>query len=333
MTMKKNTLENSKVGLIVIAGTVFLLFSLYMIGKNQNLFGSTFSLKAVVKNVNGLVVGNNVRFMGMDVGTVRSIDIANDTSIFITMLINNKMKPFIKKNAITTIGTDGLMGNKLIQILPQKTEAETVEEGDVISSQIPIDTDDILRSFNSTSAIIEKTSLNLYEITSKLNSSENFWAFLSDTAVTHDLKNSITEFRRTGANASAMTLAGRNFIEKLEQGKGLVNTLFMDSILSNQLIASLEQIDQASNHAAILLEEVKTMVNAMENGEGTTGLIMKDSLMRESILNTALNIEVGTEKFNENMEALKSNFLFRRYFRRQERQRVREAEAEVKNGN
>ncbi|MDO9554633.1 MlaD family protein [Rhodonellum sp.] len=329
--MKKNTIENSKVGLIVIAGTLFLLFSLYMIGKNQNLFGSTFNLRAVVKNVNGLVVGNNVRFMGMDVGTVKSIDMANDTSIYISMLINNKMKPFIKKNAITTIGTDGLMGNKLIHILPQKEVAEPVEEGDVIFSQTPIDTDDIFRSLNATSMIVEKTSLNLFEITSKLNGNENFWAFLSDTVLTQDLRNSVREFRRTGANASAMTLAGRNLVERLEQGSGLVNTLFMDSILSNQLTTSLEQIGQASTHAELLLEEVKTMVIAMEKGEGTTGLILRDSMMRESILNTALNIEEGTDKFNQNMEALKTNFLFRRYFRRQERLRAKEKEAG--NGN
>jgi len=329
--MKKNTIENSKVGLIVIAGTVFLLFSLYMIGKNQNLFGSTFNLRAVVKNVNGLVVGNNVRFMGMDVGTVRSIEMANDTSIYISMFINNNMKPFIKKNAITTIGTDGLMGNKLIHILPQKDVAEPVEEGDIIFSQTPIDTDDILRSLNATSMIVEKTSVNLYEITSKLNSNENFWAFLSDTVLTRDLKNSIAELRRSGANTSAMTLAGRNLFEKLEQGNGLVNTLFTDTVLSNQLITSLEQIDQASNHAELLLEEVKTMVNAIDKGEGPTGLILRDSMMRESILNTALNIEEGTDKFNQNMEALKTNFLFRRYFRRQERLKAKEAE--TGNGN
>lgn len=327
--MKKNTIENSKVGLIVIAGTVFLLFSLYMIGKNQNLFGSTFALKAMVKNVNGLVVGNNVRFMGMDVGTVRSIQMANDTSIYITMLINNDMKPFIKKNAITTIGTDGLMGNKLIHILPQKDPSETVEEGDVISSQIPVEMDDMLRSLNATANIIEKTSANLFEITSKLNSSENFWALLSDTVITRDLKNSIAEFRFTGAHARAMTLAGRNLVEKLEQGNGLVNTLFTDTVLSNQFVVSLEQIDQASNDAAMLLEEMKMMVNAIDNGEGPTGLILKDSLMRESILNTALNIEEGTDKFNQNMEALKSNFLFRRYFRKLERQKAKKEEAEA----
>lgn len=68
-----------------------------MIGRNQGLFGSTFALKAVVDNVNGLVPGNNVRFKGIDVGTVRSIEIANDTAIYVTMAINASMKPYIKK--------------------------------------------------------------------------------------------------------------------------------------------------------------------------------------------------------------------------------------------
>jgi phospholipid/cholesterol/gamma-HCH transport system substrate-binding protein len=114
--MKKKGIENIKVGTLVIAGLLFLIFTLYMIGKNRNLLGKTFVITAVVHNVNGLMPGNNVRFKGIDVGTVKSIEITNDTLINVIMIIDDKMQPFIKKNAIASIGTDGLMGNKLVNI-------------------------------------------------------------------------------------------------------------------------------------------------------------------------------------------------------------------------
>ena len=85
-------------------------------GSKQNLFGSTFSISANFYNVNGLMQGNNVRYAGIDVGTVESITIINDTSVKVVMVIEKKIQPYIKKNALASIGTDGLMGNKLVNI-------------------------------------------------------------------------------------------------------------------------------------------------------------------------------------------------------------------------
>lgn len=114
--MANETSKNIRVGLFVMIGTAFLIFALYLIGAKQNLFGSTFRLKAQFKNVNGLMAGNNVRFTGIDVGTVESVDILNDTTVNVTMVIEDKVQEFIKKNATAAVGTDGLMGNKLINI-------------------------------------------------------------------------------------------------------------------------------------------------------------------------------------------------------------------------
>jgi phospholipid/cholesterol/gamma-HCH transport system substrate-binding protein len=105
--MKNRTIDNTKVGGLVLAGLVFLILMLYMIGKNRNLLGSTFTITAVVHNVNGLVPGNNVRFKGMDVGTVKSIVVTNDSLINVILTIDEEMKPFIKKNAIASVGKTG----------------------------------------------------------------------------------------------------------------------------------------------------------------------------------------------------------------------------------
>ena len=89
-------------------------------GNKQNLFGNTSNLKAVFGNVSGLQVGNNVRYAGMDIGTVKSIEMVNDTTINVSMAIEDKMLIQIKKDAIATIGSDGLVGNMIINIIPGK---------------------------------------------------------------------------------------------------------------------------------------------------------------------------------------------------------------------
>jgi phospholipid/cholesterol/gamma-HCH transport system substrate-binding protein len=317
--MRNKKTDNAKVGLLVMAGLIFLVFTLYMIGKNRNLFGSTFTIKAILSNVNGLVPGNNVRFKGMDVGSVQSITVANDTAIYVTMVIDDSMKPFIKKNAIASIGTDGLMGNKLVNINSDPSPSEPVEKNDVIQSRKPVETDEMLRTLNTTNNNIEKITHNLYEITVKLNSSESLWTLLSDTVITKDLKNAVVDFKRAGANTADLTATAKNIVLRFENGNGIAYKLFTDTTLSSQLAASLQQIEQASHQTSSMMKDLKTVVDDMRKGDGTAGLLLTDTLLRQTLFKSAINIEQGTDRFNQNMEALKSNFLFRGYFKKLEK--------------
>lgn len=312
-------IANAKLGLVVIASLMFLVFSLYMIGKNQNIFGRSFTITAVVENVNGLVPGNNVRFQGMDVGTVKSVEMLGDTTIHVTLLIRKSMQSFIKKNALTSINTDGLMGNKIIQILPQEEFAEAIEEGDTLYPAKQIDTDEMLAKLNASGNYLELTLINLAEITEKLNESEAIWGVLSDPHLSADLKGAVREFRLAGANASAMAKAGKDLVSTLEQGDGLVNNLFTDTLMNQNFEKSLEQLEQTSADAAEMMVGMKTLMQNIQKGDGTAGLILSDSAFREQMVLTLENIESTTNKLNENMEAMKSNFLFRKYYKNQEK--------------
>jgi phospholipid/cholesterol/gamma-HCH transport system substrate-binding protein len=325
--MKNKKVNNVKVGLLVLAGIVFLILTLYMIGKNRNLLGATFPIKATISNVNGLVPGNNVRFKGMDVGTVKSITIDNDTVIYVVMTIDQKMRPYIKKNAVVSIGTDGLMGNKLININSSAFPGEPVGKGDILQSRNPIETDEMLRTLNTTNNNIERITHNLYEISLKLNSSESLWTLLSDTVVTKDFKRAVLHFKDAGANTAVMTAKARDIVSTLDNGEGIAYQLFSDTTLSNQLTYTLDQLQAASHETSLMISELKNVVDNVKNGNGTAGLVLTDTVLRESLFKTATNIEQGTDRFNQNMEALKSNFLFRKYFKKLEKQQAKEAKA------
>jgi phospholipid/cholesterol/gamma-HCH transport system substrate-binding protein len=325
--MKNKAVNNAKVGLLVLAGIIFLILTLYMIGKNRNLLGATFTIKAVISNVNGLVPGNNVRFKGIDVGTVKSIGIANDTAIFVVMTIDQKIRPYIKKNAIVTIGTDGLMGNKLININSTEPLAPPIEEDDVLQSRKPIETDEMLRTLNTTNNNIERITNNLYEISVKLNSSESLWTLLSDTVIAKDIKKAIVHLKNAGANTAELTSTAKHIVGTLDDGDGIVYQLFQDTTLSNQLAHSLQQLQDAGNQTSAMMTELKHVIDNVKQGDGTAGLVLTDTLLREKLFKSAVNIEQGTDRFNQNMEALKSNFLFRRYFKKLEKQQLKDAKS------
>src|SRR6478736_5095986 len=119
--MEKTTSQKIRLGIFVIIGLALFIVTVYFIGQKQKLFGGTNDLYTVFNNVNGLELGNNVRYSGVNVGTVSEIIMINDTTIKVTMMIDDAIFHHIKKNAIATIKSDGLVGNMIINIVPGKT--------------------------------------------------------------------------------------------------------------------------------------------------------------------------------------------------------------------
>ena len=318
--------NSAKLGLFVIAGLVFLILTLYMIGKNRNLLGSNFTLNANFNNVSGLVPGNNVRFSGIDVGTVSKIEIVNDTSIHVTMTIDRSVRRHIRQNTIATIATDGIMGNKLINLSVQPGESQEVQEGDVLQSLKPVETDAMLRTLNTTNDNIAIITQNLREITNKLNSSNSLWTLLSDTVIAANTKQTIAHLRTTGQNTAAFTAELNKLADRLKGGEGLVGSLLTDTIVFQNLAQSIHDVQVASTQVVALTYDLKTLIRDIDEGQGTVGVLLSDTVMAAKLYNSIGNIEQGTSRFNENMEALKHNWFFRGYFRKQEKKARKENE-------
>lgn len=322
--MKTKPIDNAKLGLFVLAGLMFLIFSLYMIGRNRNLFGSTFTIQASFQNVNGLTPGNNVRFSGIDVGTVREIIIESDTSILVTMVIDKKARQYIKKNSVASVGTDGLMGNQLININSVRENAEPVEEGDKIHAEQPIETDAMLRTLNTTNDNIAIITGDLRKITRKINNSNSLWQLLSDTLIAKELKQAAVNIRLAGQNASYAAHEVADLAKSIKQGQGLAGTLITDTALVSNLKGSLADIHEASEETAKAANDLGELLQGLKDGEGTAGALLSDTVVLHKLNQSLENIEEGTARFNENMEAMKHNFLFRRYFKKQEKLKKKE---------
>ena len=331
--MRKHTVNNIKLGIFVLAGLFFLVLLLYMIGRNQSLFGSTFIIKTRFDNVQGLVSGNNVRYAGIQVGTIKRINILNDTLIEVRMMIDQEMKSFIRQNAVASIGTDGLMGNKVINISPSREPAPFITDGHTISSRQAIDTDDMLRTLSKTNSDIATIAQNLKSTVEQINNSTALWKLLNDQSLPENLKLSAANVQLATARAAAMAIDMQALVTDVKTGKGSVGALLTDTAFSESLKTAIESINQVGLHAE---ELVATMTSAVQNvqqnvdsGKGTLHALLKDSSIVIKLNQSMDNIQKGTDGFNQNMEALKHNFLFRGYFRRLEKVGERTAKQNV----
>ncbi|MDF2449051.1 MAG: hypothetical protein K0R26_1555 [Bacteroidota bacterium] len=149
--MKQNNRNKIRLGVFVTLGVGLFILGIYLIGDRQKMFSKTFTLSGIFKDVSGLQVGNNVRFSGITVGVVENIEIVSDTAVRVDFSIDEHTKKFIKKNAKLTIGSDGLMGNKVAIIIPGTIGHREVQDKDFLVTTVPVSMDEILANLKTTS--------------------------------------------------------------------------------------------------------------------------------------------------------------------------------------
>lgn len=142
--MQNTTGNKMRLGIFVSIGIALFIVGIYFIGEKQQLFSSTFHVSSVFKDISGLTIGNNVRFSGINVGIIENIEQITDTTVRVDMQIEESSRKFIKKNAVAIIGSDGLMGNKLLIITAGTPGQKPLADNDVIKTSQPVTMDDIL---------------------------------------------------------------------------------------------------------------------------------------------------------------------------------------------
>lgn len=324
--MKNTNSQKIRLGLFVIISTILFVLAVYLIGQKQSMFKKTFTISAYFQNVNGLQKGNNVRYSGINIGTVTAIEMVNDSTIMVSMTIEEKITKHIKRNAIAAIGSDGLVGNMIVNILPGKGYDAKISNGDIIATYSKIGADDILSTLSVSSENAAMLTSDLLEITRAMIEGKGTLALLlNDTIMANDLRHSVTNLKRASRDASNTISEINQIITSLKTNDDTVLGMLLNDSISGQKIKSIVgNLETSSIELEDMLSNVNVFVDDFNSSQGAFNYIVKDTMLVNNLKSTIKNINEGTDKFNQNMEALKHNFLTRGYFKKIERQAKRE---------
>ena len=297
MEQKKSTKLVSAI--FIIAGSVLFLIALFVIGSKQNMFTSTMNIQSVFEKVSGLLEGSNVRFNGISVGTVSKIEIMSGTKVRVVLTVVSSVKPFIKRDSKVSVVSEGLIGNKIVDITPGNENGQSVEDGDWLESIKPVEAEDILRSLKVTGDNATVITKDVGEMILNIKNGEGT---LGQLLTNKSLYNYVDSTMR-GFSSSA----------------GLVNNV-LRNISSSVDIITTEVVPMTQKIRAIT-QDISDITNKMNSSESVVGTLLTDttfannlkSLIRNANQTTA-NLEQGSFSFSQNMEALKHNFLFKGYF-------------------
>jgi len=203
-----------RLGLFVAGGLVLFVLAIFIIGKQQNLFNPVYTLRCTFGNVSGLQIGNNIRFSGINVGTVDNIIIINDSTVRVDMSIKQEVKRFIKTDSEVAIGSEGLIGDRLIIITQGSADASLAFEGQQLTSKEPVETDAIMASLQVTAGNAEIITKQLAEIMTKINSGEGtLGRLIQDTTIAQNLNQTIVNLKKGSKGLDEnMQAAKHNFL-------------------------------------------------------------------------------------------------------------------------
>ncbi|GGG43284.1 hypothetical protein GCM10011414_11180 [Croceivirga lutea] len=318
--MAKTAQQNLKLGIFVILGTLLLLIAAYLIGNRQNMFTKNFTITAIFKNANGLQNGNNVRFSGINVGTVNKIEMINDTTIQVFMAIQEKMQSHIKNNAVATIGSDGLVGSMLVNIVPGQGEAPLIKAGDELQSFSKIATQDMLNTLNVTNENAALLTADLLQVTQSLTKSDGtLGSLLNNTTMAKNLQQTMANLNQVSSKANTSMYQINNILGQINLQESAAGVLLNDTLSARKIKTVIYNLEASSIEINNMSKELGSIISDLNDEKGMLYYVAKDTVLVKQLKNTMKHIDQGTERFNENMEALKHNFLTRGYFKKQEK--------------
>jgi phospholipid/cholesterol/gamma-HCH transport system substrate-binding protein len=322
--MEKTTSQKMRLGLFVIIGLLLFILAVYFIGDKQKMFGKTSHLNAIFNNVSGLQLGNNVRYSGINVGTVHGIEMVNDSVIKVDMLIDKAIFPHIRKNAMATIGSDGLVGNMVINIIPGKGTEAIVVPGDEIRSINRIRTDDLLNTLGVTNKNAALLTSDLLKITKEITEGKGTVGLLiKDSILAGDLKETMHYLKITGKGTSESVTKLNRLISSLDRKDNVIGVL-KDTAVASNIKTVVQNLDQSSTDINKMVTNLNATIENIKDGKGAINYLSNDPKLVRKIDSTMTNINQASSLLNENMKALRHNFLFRGYFKKQEKEKLKE---------
>ncbi len=304
--MAQNSNYTWKLGMFVILGLGLFMITIYFIGKNQNLFGSTFELKSQFKNVSGLKEGNNVRFSGINVGTVKGIEFISDSAVVVSFAIKEEIQQYIKTDAIASIGSDGLMGDKVLTISPGTSSNKMVQDKATIRSFKAVDMEDLMKGLNKSVDNAQVITAQLSEFSTKINKGKGA---LNKVLTDEEFANN---FDVTIQNLKASSEEFVAFTTKMNDKDGTLSKLMTDPKYANSIEKTLDNLEKSS-------DEFEVFSKKLNSDKGILSKLVTNERLAASLDSSLTNIEKGSKNLLEIEEAAKNNFLLRGYFKKKQK--------------
>ncbi len=302
------------VGVFVLVGIIFLIAGILTIGNLHQTFSAKLHVTTIFDDVNGLQKGNNIWFSGVKIGTVKKVEFFEKSKVKVTMNIDEKAQEYIRKDAKVKVSTDGFIGNKILVITGGSANMPAVLEGDTLGIEKTFSTEDIMNTFQENNKNVLAVTNDFKTLSKNLvDGHGSLGKLLKDEDIYDNISNTTASLRKASDRAQVLMNSLSVFSTKLNQKGTLANDLVTDTIIFNNIKKSVKELNQIADTASMFIANLN---EASRNPKTPVGVLLHDELAGAQLKASMKNLESGSKKLDEDLEALQHNFLLRKYFKK-----------------
>jgi len=329
-----NNRRQITVGAFILIGLAIFIVGIFTLGGQKKTFTKSISLNIVFDDIQGLKTGNNVWFSGVKIGTIKKIQFYGTSQVEVIINIDEEAHKYIHKDATASIGSDGLIGNKIIVLTGGSVKLPFIEDGDKLQVSTTLSTDEIMKTF-------QVNNKNLVDITNDFKTlAKNLvegkgaaGALLADEKIANNFKAIVENLKNTTVTANKMSRELDEFSVKLNTKGGLADKFLTDTAVFAQLQRSVNEFQKTAKSAAVMTENLNAASAKLNQKDNAVGLLLNDAGTANQVKSIMTNLETSSKKLDENLEALQSNFLLRGFFKKKAKEETAAKEQALKGSN
>lgn len=313
------------VGIFVFLGLIILVAGILVLGGQQKRFVKSVRISVIFDDVSGLKVGNNVWFSGVKIGVVKQIRFYGQAQVEVALNIDQSAQPYIRKDAQATIGSDGLIGNKIVVIEGGSPRSLAIVEGDRLHSRATLSSEQILDTLQITNRNLLKISTDVEGVLSQIGKGKGIaGAVLTDSVLANRFKTTVYSLHDASVNAQKMTGTLAQFSAKLNTKGTLANELVTDTTVFRNLKASSVELRKATSSATDVANNAKRASEKLNSTDNAIGILLNDQAVNKSLKTTIGRLESSSKKLDEDLEAAQHNFLLRGFFKKRDKEAAKQ---------
>lgn len=312
------------VGMFVLIGVLILLAGILTVGNLHTTFTKKMKITAVFDDVNGLLPGSNIWFSGVKIGTVKTLDFYGKSNVIVEMNIDEASQQYIRKDAMVKIGSDGLIGNKILIIYGGTVAAGQVEAGDSLRVAKVLSTEEVMNTLQQNNKNILSIT-NDFKVISKrfVDGKGTLGKLMTDESVFNNINETTESLQQASVKAQKLMADLAGFTSKLDDEGTLMNDLVTDTVVFESMRTTMAELQQVSESANALVNNLK---KASADSTSTLGVLIHDDASGKNLKGTLKNLESSSQKLDEDLELLKHTFLLRGAYKKQEKAKKKEQE-------
>ena len=303
------------VGLFIFVGLLLLVVCVLIIGNLHETFKKKTEIVTLFDDVGGLQVGNNIWFSGVKIGTVSSLKFYADRKVKVMMKVEDKAVPYIHQDAFVKLSTDGLIGNKILVIYGGTSKRPQISEGDTLRVEKAFSSDEMINTLQANNKNLLEITNDFKIISHKIASGEGtVGKLIGDNSLYSHLDSATLSLQNASIQAKQLITSLTIFSKGLNKKGTLANELTTDTVVFKSIKASVLHLQQMSDNANVFITNLK---EASTNPNSTIGVLLHDEESGARIKQTIKNLEAGTLKLDQDLEAAQSSFLLKGFFKKQ----------------